>query len=144
MKRKISISFMALSVLVLLTINIMPHHHHEDVACFVVEHCEHDCSHEGHNHHHNDSDDCSSETCVAQSEYIPSSLNKEIKCPVSDCNDCAHHDHSLPSIVYFLVADLFNFDQEQAPNEYGEHISFYKSVEHVSALGLRAPPVVIG
>jgi len=41
-KKYISISFVALSSLVLLLLAIVPHHHHEGLVCIVMEICEQD------------------------------------------------------------------------------------------------------
>ncbi len=71
MKKGLSILFIGLSVLVMLTASAIPHHHHNGVFCTVMEHCPECDSDNGDacpGHHH--TDDHSS--CVGEAIYLVS------------------------------------------------------------------------
>ena len=145
MKQKISISFIAVSVIFLLALIILPHHHHEGLACIVMEVCEQDNKvNDEHTHHSDTPDEEHNETCIAETEYIVPLFKGESKCKISSCKNY-NHNHIYLFPVYFLVADLLNFDTGNFffKTEYGEHISFYKSAEAVQFNGLRAPPFML-
>jgi hypothetical protein len=145
MKRKISILSIAVSVLVLLVFAILPHHHHEEMACLIMEFCEQDDAvNDEHTHHNEAPEEGHNGSCISESEYIVSNFNDETKCKVSSCKDY-NHNHILFFPVYFLVADLLNFDIGKScpKTEYGEYISFYKSAEATQFHGLRAPPAIL-
>jgi hypothetical protein len=143
MKRKISISFIALSTFVLLIHTVVPHHHHGQMPCFAVEFCE-----EGHvfddgDAHHHNAPDRSGETCVLESEYIVSPLNNDMKPKVS-YNKEYGHDHIYLFPVYYLAASCVNYGARDSffTTEYGGYLTFYKSSEAVRFSGLRAPPFI--
>lgn len=145
MKRKISILSIAVSVLVLLVFAILPHHHHEEMACLIMEFCEQDDAvNDEHTHHNEAPEEGHNGSCISESEYIVSNFNDETKCKVSSCKGY-NHNHILFFPVYFLVADLLNFDIGKScpKTEYGEYISFYKSAEATQFHGLRAPPAIL-
>jgi hypothetical protein len=144
-KRKISILFIAASAIFLLLLMILPHHHHEGLACIVMEVCEQDNKvNDEHTYHNDMPGEEHTETCIAETEYIASSFKDEVIYRTSSCKDYNHnHIYLLP--VYFLVADLLNFDTGNSffKAEYGKHISFYKSAEAIQFNGLRAPPLML-
>jgi hypothetical protein len=135
MKKKVSISFIALAAAVMLVLNAVPHHHHHDgVACVVMEHCEKD--------HPADDDVQHGLSCVAESDYIIPNTDLRIKCSVSSCGNCDHPDHIHFFPIPLLVADALLYLSETVNTrpEYGEYISFYTSAEASRFHGLRAPP----
>ncbi len=145
MKRKISILSVAISVLVLLVFAILPHHHHEDWACVIMELCEQDNPvNDEHTHHNEASEEGHNGSCISESEYIVNNFNDETKCKVFSCKD-DNHSHILFFPIYFLVADSLNFDIGKScpKTEYGEYISFYKSAEATQFHSLRAPPAIL-
>jgi hypothetical protein len=87
-KQKISISFIAVSVIFLLALIILPHHHHEGLACIVMEVCEQDNKvNDEHTHHSDTPDEEHNETCIAETEYIAPLFKGESKCKISSCKD---------------------------------------------------------
>jgi hypothetical protein len=144
-KQKISISFIAVSVIFLLALRVLPHHHHSGQVCFVMETGEQDHTvNDEHTHHNGIPDEGHGKTCVAETEYIAPSFKDEIKCKISSCKNYDHnHIYLFP--VFFLVADLLNFDTGNSffKTAYGEHISFYKSAKAIQFNGLRAPPITL-
>ena len=143
-KRIISISFVALSSLVLLILAIVPHHHHEGLVCIVMEICEQDNQvndeHTDHRELPNDSDH--EQSCIAESKYTSPKTTNETKCKVSSCQN---HDltHLFP--IFFLAADFLIYDSGESTSdfEYGEFISFYKSAVANQFQFLLAPPSII-
>jgi hypothetical protein len=138
MKRKISISVIAFSTFVLLIHAVVPHHHHGPMPCFAVEFCEEGNVSDDGDAHHND------ETCVLESEYIASPLNRDVKPRVSYNREYGH-DHIYLFPVYYLVASCVNCGAGDSflTTEYGGYLIFYKSSEAVGVRGLRAPPSIL-
>jgi hypothetical protein len=145
MRRKISISFIAVSVIFLQALMVLPHHHHEGLACIVTEVCGQDNKiNDEHTHHGDVPGEAHNGTCVAEAEYIVPSSKIETGCKILSCkNDNHNHIYLFP--VYFLLADLLSSDTGNSffKTAYGEHISFYKSAEATQFNGLRAPPFIL-
>jgi len=141
LKRKFSISFIALSTLMLLLVAFVPHHHHEGIACVVVERCEQDDAVNDKHTQHNDAADNHGQACIAEAEYTTIQSSNEPRCKVSYYNP--DHVHLYP--ILFLVTDfvLYNADKLSVKVEYGEYISFSISAGTNRFHGLRAPPAFI-
>ncbi|MDR0394051.1 MAG: hypothetical protein LBH77_02720 [Tannerella sp.] len=144
MKQKVSISFIAVSVIFLLALMILPHHHHDGQACIVMEVCEQDRKvNDEHTHHTDIPDEGHAGTCIGETVFITPSFKTEAKYKTSFFKD----DYLNPNYlfpVYFLVADLLNFEAGNSLfKPYGEPVSFYKSVEVAQCNGLRAPPFML-
>ncbi|MDR2774463.1 MAG: hypothetical protein LBC19_06935 [Tannerella sp.] len=145
MKKKVSISFLALAAVMTLMAGIIPHHHHKGVACVIMEHCEKD--HAADDEHQNrfaDNGMQHEHSCIAEFDYIPDT-DRRIKCKVSSCDNCDDpgHIHIFP--VPYLVADALPYLSEVVspkPKEYGEYILFYTSADACQSHGLRAPPFI--
>ncbi|MDD4778674.1 MAG: hypothetical protein PHV53_10360 [Fermentimonas sp.] len=123
MKKYISISFMALAILLLIVVGMLPHHHHGETACFVLEHCEQDKN--INDDHTGDSEEDAPHSCFAETEYMRPSYN-----PINT------------SPIFCLIADIPVFDSEIAAFkvEYAEYLTFYKFEDTSQYNGLRAPP----
>ncbi|MDR0431252.1 MAG: hypothetical protein LBH58_12345 [Tannerellaceae bacterium] len=138
MKRLFSISFIALSNLILLILVVVPHHHHEGLACIVMEICEQDNQvndeHTGHQELPDDSEH--DQSCIAESKYI---APNETKCKVFSCPNYGF-THLFPAL--FLAADLLIYDRGISTSccKYGAYILFHTSAEANPFHGLRAPP----
>jgi hypothetical protein len=136
-KQKISISLIAVPVIFLLTLMILPHHHHNGQACLGMEVCAPDRQvNDEHTHHTDTPDEGHGGTCIAETVFTAPSSNKTSFLKT----DYLHPNCSFP--VYFLVADVLNFETGNSffKPAYGEHISFYKSAAVAQCNGLRAPP----
>lgn len=142
-KQKISISLITLSTMILLILAVIPHHHHEGMACVVMELCKHDNTiNDEHTNHCDTSSNKHTQSCVAEAEFTPPQFYNGIKSKLS-LGDNQNNDNPflyyLP--VLFLVSDLIiNAEHSLSKSEYGEHLTFYKSAEVSRFHGLRAPP----
>jgi len=141
LKRRISISFIALSTLMLLVLSFVPHHHHEGIFCVIMERCEQDDAVNDEHTQHGDATDNHRQSCIAEAEYLALQSGNETKCKVS----CDNPDHTHLYPILFLVADfvLHNADKLSVKAEYREYTSFNKSAETSRFLGLRAPPIFL-
>jgi hypothetical protein len=146
MKRKISISFIAVSVIFMLALIILPHHHHDGMVCIVMEVCEEQDNtiNDEHTHHNDLPNEEPTETCIAETEYIAPPSKDEAKSKISSCKNC-NHNHIYLFPIYFFVADFLNLDAGNSffKTEYGGHISSCKSAEAIQLNGLRAPPFAL-
>ena len=127
----------------MLVLNIVPHHHHDDAVCMVMESCQEDHSagdehaghcHSGHGAAHGGS-------CVIESDYIITQT-EGTRCAVSSCG---HPDHVHLFPMLYIVADVLLSPAETISSkpEYGEYLSFYTSAEASRFHGLRAPPFIL-
>jgi len=143
-KRIISISFIALASFILLILAIVPHHHHEGLACIVMEMCEQDNQVNDEHTDHRELPDNSehNQSCIGESQYIAPQTTNEIKCKVFSCQN---HDFTHLFPILFLAADflIYNAGISISDFKYGEYILFYKSAEANQFHGLRAPPFTI-
>jgi hypothetical protein len=142
-KREISISSITVSIVFMLALMAMPHHHHDGLTCITAEtreadravHDEHACRGEAPGNAH-------TTTCVSEAEYLAPSSRDESRGKIFAGKD---HDHQLISLfpVYYLVAGALNVDArvDSSAIAPGEHISFYTSAEATRFHGLRAPPL---
>lgn len=74
MRSRIHILTMVTALLVTMVVPFVPHHHHNGVACFVMEHCEHSSSdHENCGEPHSDGS-----SCIEDAKYLSSSSYEEV------------------------------------------------------------------
>jgi len=142
LKRKCSISAIAVSTVLFLILAVIPHHHHRGVACVVIEQCEQDNAVNDEHTHHNDTDDGESHNgiCIVESEFItPSSLDETKSKVFENLND-----NTSLFLILFLAGDLFNSHLANLfiESDYGEYILNYTSVEASQSHSLRAPPAI--
>lgn len=139
MKRKISILSIAVSVFVLLTLAILPHHHHGGLACPVMEFCKQDNAYNDvHTHHHIPVGQDGDSSCIIENGFIVTPSGVQMKNRDFSCKTDKHN------YIYVLVGYLFDFWTDDFLSDVGpgEYISFYKSAETYRFQGLRAPPVI--
>lgn len=141
MKRKCSISVIAVSIILFLILAVVPHHHHRGIACIVIELCEQDNAVNDEHTHHSDTDgeEAHDENCIAESKFtIPSSVDETKYKHSTDHNDTS-------SFPLFLAGYLFNYCLESSfiESDYGKHILNYLSAEISQSHGLRAPPTIL-
>lgn len=144
MKKKVSILFIALAAVMLLVSGIVPHHHHDGVACMIVEHCGKDNSVNDRHTNHPVGDIQHEPSCVAESDYTPY-IDSRTKCKISSCDHCGSPNHIHLFSILYLAADFLPYSAEtaSASPEYGEYALFYKSAETSRFHGLRAPPFIL-
>lgn len=135
MKRIFSIVPIAIAILSIVVLSAMPHHHHKEMLCTVVEKCERDNTYnDGHTEHK--SGESGEINCVADAEYVSSNTNRD---------EFVSYDegYSLSFFLFFsvftgcLLHGMVSLYREIMYGEYG--------VSCTSALlgesrGLRAPP----
>lgn len=135
MKRIFSIVPIVIAILSIVVISAMPHHHHGEVLCTVVERCEQDNAYND-EHTGQDSGESREINCIADAEYVLSNTNKDELVSYNE-------GYSLSFFLFFsaftgcLVRVRVQLYREVMYGEYG--------VSCTSALlgdsrGLRAPP----
>lgn len=137
MKRIFFVYPLAIATLFLIVLSAIPHHHHKEMMCTVMELCEQDdIYNDGHTDHEAEQDAHNENTCVSQAGYIfPSSVDK------SNLHDGSLMNIHLP--VLYLFADILtiHFDIPIPENTYDRYVVSYTSVVLGESSGLRAPPV---
>lgn len=122
MKKGTSISFVVLATLILFTLSIFPHHHHEGIPCILTELCE------------NIHDDDHGHDCTADQPYIHSQSDTRVKHSIS------HRDFfPLQFLVTSHTDDITQPSFTRLKNEY-IFLPFYTSADVNRLNGLRAPP----
>ena len=134
MKKKFYISFVALAVLTVLAPTVIPHHHHDGVACMITGHCDKEDDSMDDEHAENDMNHGAS--CVSDADYIVPQSDNETKCKVASCHN-HNHIHFFP-VPFFLAHP----SETASLIDYGGYLSFYISVEANRFHGLRAPPFI--
>ncbi|MDR1154322.1 MAG: hypothetical protein LBL04_06400 [Bacteroidales bacterium] len=142
MKKKFSISFIALAAVMLLVSGFVPHHHHNAAVCMIVEHCEIDHStNDGQTDRHADDGMKHASSCIVG--YYALQTDSRIKCKLSSCDHCDNHVHPFPILCLFTDCMAHPAKNTCAGFEYGEYVSFYISAEASQFHGLRAPPCML-
>jgi hypothetical protein len=139
LKKKFSISFIAIATLLIQVFAVLPHHHHAGVACVIMERCEQDGAINDEHTHHGDATGNHGQSCIAGAEYTAVQSGNETKCKVS-C-DNPGHTHLYP--ILFPAANFLAYNLDSFNNikpEYGEYTLCYKPAETSRFHGLRAPP----
>lgn len=131
MKRAANIILLSLSVLMILIMPFVPHHHHKDVECMVVERCISDNTYnDEHTAHPADNGSKDNSLCVKNIQ----SLN--VKSGI-------HHDwsavHLFPLLI-FTYNELFVDVYRQESPLYDRYTISYKSPIGRGVTSLRAPP----
>lgn len=141
MKRKVSISFIAVAYFIVMMGYIIPHHHHHNMFCIAMEHCsddgnindEHTCHHESEQNHNNN--------CFAEADYVAPKTFSEATCNAVSCDNFTHnHAFSL----LFLAADglMPGSERFKIKPQHREYISSCTSAGTSRLHGLRAPPFI--
>lgn len=136
MKRILSIYPLVIATLFIIVFSAIPHHHHKEVLCMVMELCEQDNTYnDDHTGHGTGQDKHHQTNCVSNVDYIPSSTI--IKSSLDSGNGISLH---LP--VIFLLADILalDFNTSELETTYDGYVVSYTSVVLGESCGLRAPP----
>lgn len=136
MKRIFSIYPLAIATLFLIVLSAIPHHHHKEMMCAVMELCEQDGTYnDSHTDHGAEQDTHNESTCVSQADYIsPSGVDR------GNLHDGGMMNVHLP--VLCLLADILTiyFDAPIPETTYDGYVVSYTSVVLGESSGLRAPP----
>jgi len=136
MKRILSILFTIIPVMSMIGITVIPHHHHDGMACVITQHCDvQDYGHECGNHHHGDPD--SKTKCIGESEFT-SKISREETCTLLSGHN--HKTECCPAILQYLFSVSFGKDLPEVSSGYGEPPLNYRSVDLIRSSGLRGPP----
>jgi hypothetical protein len=124
----------------MLVLTILPHHHHEGVACMIIECSKKDNSVNDKHAGHSENDMNHGKSCIIESDFVFPRADNGTKYNVSSC-DSSNHIHFFPFL--YLIADFLLYPDEtiSPKHEYGEYLSFYTSAESSQLHGLRAPPL---
>lgn len=137
MKRILSIYPLVIATLFIIVFSAIPHHHHKEVLCMVMELCEQDNTYnDDHTDHGTDQDIHHQNICVPNVDYISSS--GMTKSSLDSGNGMLLH---LP--ILFLLADILtlNLNTSELETIYDEYVVSYTSVVLGESCGLRAPPL---
>ena len=138
---------MAVSIIILLILPLIPHHHHGSMECVIVElcteidHTDIDNKEENgsdHNHHNLPMDPDDMNSCIKKNQYLYSKYNK-IKSGITD--DGSVDLSLLFTFIFYSVNSVYPEEESQYP--WDETPSFYRSVTLYGADSLRAPPAYL-
>ncbi|WP_270561732.1 DUF6769 family protein [Bacteroides cellulosilyticus] len=136
MKRILSTYPLVIATLFIIAFSALPHHHHKEVLCMVMELCEQDNTYnDDHTEHGTDRDEHHQTACVSSVDYISSS--SITKSSLDSENGISLH---LP--VIFLLADILalDFSASEPETTYDGYVVSYTSVVLGESCGLRVPP----
>lgn len=134
--RKISISFIIWSVAILMLLVCVPHHHHGDRACVLMERCERDGAvNDCHTHHHDDEQGRHADErfCVFSSVYVVGGQSFSVQkwVAVSPLSGFLPFlSGPAPAVVEFGKCSFF-----------ADYHLYYKSALLTASSAFRAPPV---
>lgn len=143
LKRSIAISLLVLASTVWLAHAILPHHHHNSMACLVTEHCRHDNDIHTHNpesgsHDHDNSK--SSNCTLNQSVIVPQSGLKGYSGIAASPANGSYLDF-IQAIVAYTHSIAF-----LSPKTHTVYLNSVSTKLYLASigksLGLRAPPEV--
>lgn len=142
-KKRIALILLFVASSIWLAHAILPHHHHNSMACFAAKHCQqsgtansHKSGSDSHNHNHNLSTNC----VLNQSAIFPLSI---FKCN-SNFSQPNFHNIIHSVLQYFFVG--LSFDYHLYPESHTDYTNSIPTSLYLSrvgeSMGLRAPPSV--
>ena len=135
MKRIFSIVPVAIAIVSIVLFSAMPHHHHREVLCTVVEKCEQDNAYnDGHTGH--ESGENGESNCVADAEYVSSNTSRDDLISYNEGYSLSFFP-CFSVFAGYLVHGMVQLYREVVYGEYG--ISYTSALLGGSS-GLRAPP----
>lgn len=137
MKNRIFSFFLATALVLYLLHAISPHHHHEQLICFNINHLDaNSCTDEEHHHRHDASS--SDECCILN---VPVVLNDDDKHNLTEiCNE----DFQKPALDGSLNPDTGFVSEPTLTNIFPYYEDYFPDDRFaiINCGGLRAPPVV--
>lgn len=130
------------AVLALLVLSVLPHHHHGALPCIEIKSCDLDDDCCGGHNHHSEKENENGQSCMIKDGFTISMTSQSKYRADSSGDICNNHAFYVP--LYFIVADLLNFRQDDISRhrDPGDLPIHYKSADVSPLRGLRAPPVV--
>lgn len=128
MKRAAHIFIMSLSVLIMLTVTFIPHHHHGSVECLSMVQCTYN---DRHTSHQADCNALANHTCIA-SQFL--SLRAET------VSNHTRNTHQYTFSVAFIGTNTSTVRTHAASTPWAYSISFHSPYSK-DVHSLRAPPV---
>ena len=130
LKKKADITLLVISVLIILIAPFIPHHHHDGLACAVMERCEQDNTYnDEHTDHATDNDGGS--LCIEDATFLVAKSVSQ-----ADLSNA----HLFPILISTINEILFGDIYSEIKIPDCRYIEIYKSVDLGSSNGLRAPP----
>ncbi len=135
-KRMTALLPVSFAMLAIMLFSIIPHHHHKQIVCTIIEECIHHSKSDQHNQNHDNHSDNES-TCISSLKYIKASsaernnsLSNDIKYPLSQSGIIFENCTLLPSPALSGTASGL------------QNIYFISTLQSivVPINGLRAPP----
>lgn len=138
MKKLFSILSVSIAVLLITAFSIVPHHHHEEGLCMVMEMCQEDNRYNDQHTTHDTSEEAShhDNNCVTNTQYTaPTKGLKDGH--VFENGDHLHLLDYISSLIsYFILSPEYSTIQTAS----FRHVVSYKSALLGLSRGLRAPP----
>ena len=140
MKRYLIISILALSTFFMLVLKVIPHHHHAEIACIIVELCENDAAYNDEHTHHEKTPEQNTHdnSCITEIDVIIPASDNEIIYKILSAKD-----HLNLSVLFILPTQLLSILTESTTSDTnygGENLLYYQSAQLNRLNGLRAPP----
>lgn len=138
MRRTCSIAAVTVAIISIIVFSVIPHHHHNDVVCFIMELCEHDNSlNDEHTAHK-----------PAESHKGKCSVSSGLTSTAAYRNQPSFHEDGsvIPFFPLFcLTATLTDCGAAVCISEitHEEHSASRLLTRQVSCRGLRAPPCLL-
>jgi len=117
-------------MVLMVSMPLVPHHHHHGEWCNIIEHCDIDCAdNDVHTTHHGDAT-----KCVEETEYVVS------KPDVKRSGTELYNLH-FTSLLAALISCLNEDGCQLAESDYGEQPMLHYAYMFFDSSGLRAPPM---
>lgn len=140
-KRKISLFFTLLANIVLLTLAVVPHHHHDGEICIINPICHsghEDCDHNNTSHDHGNNDNDDNHFCLLEQEIILPSNNLQHL-----LKDLDSIDNQPGFDGFWNILNESEFITYVPPEYSNIHFGFKSSLYSCfvsQSIGLRGPP----
>lgn len=143
MKKYLSISLTSVATLIILLSAVIPHHHHGERVCIIMDLCDvldgFDSAHENHGGNDDIEDD---KTCVFEKEYLTSSPHDDLVFKIGANDD-------QPSLSHFLLFYINENRLKKYISRFGSQVNYEEYIDpHGFSFlefckGLRSPPLSI-
>jgi hypothetical protein len=121
---------MLFAMVLMVSMPLVPHHHHHGEWCNIIEHCDIDCAdNDVHTTHHGDAT-----KCVEETEYLIS--KSDVKRSGAESYKL-HFTSLLAALIPYLTED----SGQPSVSEYGEQPMLHYAHVYADSSGLRAPPM---
>jgi hypothetical protein len=134
---------MLVAVLTIIVLSAIPHHHHKDVVCMVMEVCEQDHTfNDKHTGHSSDASSNHQSSCITGSEYASVEVISTKGKAVSSDTGSSHHPE-FPVLYLLIDSQQYRGISHNTKHSYPEFIIPFVSTHLGHSSGFRAPPFYI-